>query len=87
MQGAAFGEGRTPGSIESRRPFTVMATLRREGRDVRDFLDQAWIVYRLDAVMASLFPIFDGCGQPQPIRLTFDQTRLYADWCAMLPGH
>lgn len=47
-------------AIIRRRPFTVMATLRRQDRDVWIYLVQAWIAHRLDGVMASLLPDIRG---------------------------
>jgi hypothetical protein len=38
------------------RLFTVTATLRQQGRDAWNFLEQAWIAHRLGGVMPSLVP-------------------------------
>lgn len=50
----------TNGAIIRRRLFTVLATLRRQDRDVWIDLAQAWIAHRLDGVMASLLPDIRG---------------------------
>ncbi len=44
------------GGICRSRLLTVTATLRQQGRDVWEFLEQAWIAHRLGGVMPSLVP-------------------------------
>jgi transposase len=44
------------GAICRSRLLTVTATLRQQGRDVWQFLEQAWIAHRLGGVMPSLVP-------------------------------
>jgi transposase len=44
------------GGICRSRLLTVTSTLRQQGRDVWEFLEQAWIAHRLGGVMPSLVP-------------------------------
>lgn len=44
------------GALCRSRLLTVTTTLRQQGRDVRDFLEQAWIAHHHGGVMPSLLP-------------------------------
>jgi transposase len=52
----SHGVQSTSGAICRSRLLTVTATLRQQGRDVWDFLEQAWIAHRVGGVMPSLVP-------------------------------
>jgi transposase len=44
------------GALCRSRRLTVTTTLRQEGRDVWDFLEQAWIAHHQGRLMPSLLP-------------------------------
>jgi hypothetical protein len=44
------------GGLCRSRLLTVTDTLRQQGRDVWEFLEQAWIAHRLGGVLPSLMP-------------------------------
>ena len=47
----------SPGSTSARsRLLTVTTTLRQQGRDVWEFLEQAWIAHHRGGVMPSVLP-------------------------------
>jgi transposase len=44
------------GAICRSRLLTVTATLRQQGRDMWEFMEQAWVTHRLGGEMPSLLP-------------------------------
>jgi transposase len=52
----SYGVQSANGALCRSRLLTVTATLRQQGRDVWDFLEQAWIAHHRGGVMPSLLP-------------------------------
>ena len=52
----SHGVQSSKGALCRSRLLTVTATLRQQGRDVWDFLEQAWIAHHRGGVMPSLLP-------------------------------
>jgi hypothetical protein len=52
----SHGVQSTSGAICRSRLLTVMATLRQQGCDVWQFLEQAWVAHHRGEVMPSLLP-------------------------------
>ena len=53
------------GAIYRRRLLTVTTTLRQQGRDIWQFLEQAWIAHHRGGIMPSLLPDPLGKGEEQ----------------------